>query len=105
MTRLQQLLQVRSQLAEDVLGYYEALIAQRDATPWRRAGVQIAASTIAVRARVLKREAGPGEQDPMERRAGVRGRRVARTGRSHRGHRPSGAWGQSQRGETLDLES
>ncbi|MFQ5880529.1 MAG: NACHT domain-containing protein, partial [Dehalococcoidia bacterium] len=58
-TTLEQLVNVRSQLAEDLRGYYEALINALDRTPWYRAGQLMRASQVAIPARVLKEETAP----------------------------------------------
>jgi hypothetical protein len=53
---LDKIVEVRSQLAEDLQGYYETFISALDRTPWFRNGTPIRASQIAVPARVLKEE-------------------------------------------------
>ena len=52
--------QVRSQLAGDLQGYYETLIDTLDCTPWYRQGTVIQASMVAIPARVLKEERDSG---------------------------------------------
>ncbi len=64
---LEQLVLVRSQLAEDLRGYYETLIDTLDRTPWYRQGRMIRASTVAIPARVLKEETKPPPRPMRER--------------------------------------
>jgi hypothetical protein len=56
---LEQLVNVRSQVAEDLQRYYERLIDTLDLTPWHRRGNLIRASEVAIPARVLKEETKP----------------------------------------------
>ena len=56
MATLEQLIGVRSQLAEQMGEYCRLVIAKLDGMPWYRAGQPLRASDVAIPARVLKEE-------------------------------------------------
>jgi HEAT repeat protein len=64
MATLDQLIAVRSQLADDIKTYCEGLVRKLDRTPWHRDGQNLRASAVAVHMRVLKQSTRP---DPRER--------------------------------------
>ena len=59
---LGQLVDVRSQVAEELRRFYETTIETLDRTPWYRNGHVIRASQIAIPARVLKEDSRPRQR-------------------------------------------
>ena len=70
---LEDLVKARSQAAVELRRYYETVIDRLDRTPWHRGGQMIRASSIAVPARVLKKDARTPPERSRE-RPGASGR-------------------------------
>lgn len=71
---LEQLIAVRSQLAEGLRSYYETLINLLDRTPWYRQGKLIQASSVAI---PIRKEAKPPRKDEDDRYRNLLGPEIA----------------------------